>query len=61
MSKIQHAKNQENLTSSQEIRKKTPTQMTQMLELSEKDLRNEKIESLSREIEDIEHTQIKFF
>lgn len=32
-----------------------------MLELSEKDLRNEKIESLSREIEDIEHTQIKFF
>lgn len=36
MSKIQHAKNQENITSSQEIRKKTSTQMTQMLELSEK-------------------------
>ena len=35
--------------------------MTQMLELSEKDFRNEKIESLSREIEDIENNQIKKF
>ena len=32
-----------------------------MLELSEKDFRNEKIESLSREIEDIENNQIKKF
>lgn len=35
--------------------------MTQMLELSEKDLRNEKVESLSREIEDKENNQIKKF
>lgn len=46
-----HTKNQESLN----------TEMTQMLDLSEKDLRNEKIESLNREIEDIENNQIKNF
>ena len=35
--------------------------MTQMLDLPEKDLRNENIESLNREIEDIENNQIKNF